>query len=160
VTKFVLKNIGALPYDKDNGYVVRFRVLSQDRNRMSAWSPFYVVPIPTDLQIDDPVTPPSDLTAYSINLAGNNRLVNVMWTDKDNALLGLTSLDVYTKQASGSWDYIGRMGINNGSNLVQRVFSITGGASITFSFHRPLKVPDRTSPPANTRLFQVSTTIS
>lgn len=162
-TKFTLRNIGLLPYDEDKkGYVLRFRIVSQDRNRMSSWSPFYVIPVPAGFQTDVSVSP-SNLEIYETSLGSSKHLVSVTWTDQNDVLTGLNSLDVYTKQAAADWEYIGRFGLKNASNIVQRVFTITGTQTIQFSFHRPLKVPKTTglsTLPANTQLFTTSKSVT
>lgn len=75
-------------------YIVRYRVVSEDRNRLSAWSPGYRLPAPTIDQIllnngligsqgerlvDDPV-----YTSRTVNTpAGEVKIFNVFWNSPD-----------------------------------------------------------------------------
>lgn len=161
--KFVLKNIGALPYDEElGGYVVRFRIVTQDRNRFSAWSNFYVVELPESMigsEFYQTAQPNSSATAaYYATLSAGKYLVTATWSDSES-LYGLSEVDVYTRQGV-TWAYRGRMQINNASNISQFVFNGAAPFDVRFSFHRPAKDPVAGEPPVTTRLFVIDKTIT
>ena len=161
--KFTLKNIGALPYDEElGGYVVRFRIVTQDRNRFSAWSNFYVVKLPESMigsEYLQTAQPDSSATAaYYTTLSAGKYLVTATWSDSES-LYGLSEVDVYTRQGS-TWVYRGRMPINNASNISQFVFNGAAPFNVRFSFHRPSKEPATGEPPVTSRLFVIDKTIT
>lgn len=73
-------------------YVVRYRIVSEDRNRASHWSPNYILQ----------TTPLSEIE-HRVSKDTPNNAVEVFWTPP--ATLGLSNFDVYLKWGSGSWNY-------------------------------------------------------
>lgn len=71
--------------DKDLTYNVRYRVISEDKNRISYWSNIYSI-------ASTPVTP---ITDYAITTDNTNRVVNLTWNP--GAFSGETYFDVYIK---------------------------------------------------------------
>lgn len=73
-------------------YVVRYRIISEDRNRLSHWSPSYILE----------TTPLSEIQ-HKVSKDTSNEAVEVFWTPPST--LGLNLLDVYVKWGSADWQY-------------------------------------------------------
>lgn len=56
-----------------NQYLVRYRIVSEDRNRVSGWSPIFV------LNAKTPSSIPENNVTYSVN----NRIISLAWTDPE-----------------------------------------------------------------------------
>lgn len=84
-----LKSISALSAFPDGtyGHYVRYRIISEDRNRFSHWSPIYAVRT-SDVEPVDGVV--------ELNSTPNGTVVNMVWGDK----LHKTAYDVFV-----NWDY-------------------------------------------------------
>jgi hypothetical protein len=79
----------------EEGYTVRYRVVSEDRNRTSAWSPFYFLPKPNTLVLDqifinDPV--------YITSVGASRSQLNLVWEQQADS--NITQYDVYLKFAA------------------------------------------------------------
>jgi len=78
------KNLPSVTFD-DNSlfYSVRYRIISEDKNRTSQWSPVYKLEAPTTtsagLPYDGAVTP----ERFHINVVGNT--INAVWSFKPTA---------------------------------------------------------------------------
>jgi hypothetical protein len=77
-------------------YIVRYRIVSEDRNRNSHWSPQYKLPV---LPYID-----NDTTAvnFAIGLDATKKIISIAWTptaDINN------EFDVYLKWDSADWVY-------------------------------------------------------
>lgn len=68
----------------DEGYNVRVRLISQDRNRSSFWTPLYTVAAPEVTEIP-----------YNVHVVntGSGKTVNIVWEDPQNN----KEYDVYVK---------------------------------------------------------------
>jgi hypothetical protein len=75
---------------EQNGYIVRYRISSEDKNRYSHWSPQHRVLISPPEQI------PFSLTVDSVK-----NTVSLIW----NVVEGISSFDVYIKINGGPWVY-------------------------------------------------------
>lgn len=73
-------------------YIVRYRIISEDRNRASHWSPNYILE----------TTPLSEIQ-HTVSKDTTNNAVEAFWTPP--ATLGLSNFDVYLKWGSGNWNY-------------------------------------------------------
>jgi hypothetical protein len=70
IKKIVIPQSDLPPINSDEEkYVVRFRIISDDRNRVSHWSPQYLIS-PTELQLED---------NSGITLEVANNMINVQW---------------------------------------------------------------------------------
>jgi hypothetical protein len=83
----------------EEGYTVRYRVVSEDRNRLSAWSPFYFLPKPNTLVLDqtfvnDPV--------YVSSVGVSRSQLNLVWEQQADS--NIRQYDVYLKFASEEQD--------------------------------------------------------
>lgn len=93
----------------DDGYNLRIRLISQDRNRISFWTPLYTIEAPE-------VTEISYLTTVQ-NFTGG-KVVKVVWEDPSNK-----EYDIYVKWydnagASDGWEYKGSTFSNSTEILV------------------------------------------
>jgi hypothetical protein len=77
----------------DNKYFVRYRIVSQDKNRVSAWSPTFELN----------AIAPTLLSASDVTYSINNKLVNLAWIDPESR----NSYDIFIKSDSGSYAYHG-----------------------------------------------------
>jgi hypothetical protein len=73
-------------------YIVRYRIISEDRNRTSHWSPNYILE-----------TTPLSGIQHTVSKDTTNNAVEAFWTPP--ATLGLSNFDVYLKWGSGNWNY-------------------------------------------------------
>lgn len=83
----------------DEGYNLRIRLISQDRNRTSFWTPLYTVSVPESASVNAIV--------HIIN-TGSGKVVNLVWEDPSNK-----EFDIYVnwKMTNGGtfqgWEYKG-----------------------------------------------------
>jgi hypothetical protein len=81
------------PIGKITGqYIVRYRIISEDRNRSSHWSLNYILE-----------TDPLSEIQHTVSKDNANDAVEVFWNPPPT--LGLSTFDVYIKWGSGPWNY-------------------------------------------------------
>jgi hypothetical protein len=73
-------------------YVVRYRIVSEDKNRTSHWSPQYKLEAPA-----------VDTIEYSYAKDTVNKMITFVWTPEDSSL---GKFDVFVKWGTGSWSYV------------------------------------------------------
>ena len=88
------------PVESDNVYSVRFRIISEDKNRISHWSPIYII---------DSVTP----VTVSGDLVVNGPIITAVWGDEE----GRPYYDVFVKFDSDPYIYHGTTPIHSYSFL-------------------------------------------
>jgi hypothetical protein len=99
----------------EEGYTLRYRVVSDDRNRFSAWSPFYFMQKTNDLVLNQ------DFILASVSDIGTSKQLTLVW--EPQAQNGITQYDVYLKLAyTGTvadyqWTYLATS-VNTIFNLV------------------------------------------
>lgn len=91
--------------DNSFGYLVRHRIISEDRNRFSDWTPVQVVPA-FDLE-----NQPATVTG-EISIAGDS--VTVVWDDA----LDRPSYDVFVSLDGGAFEYHGTSPIHSYSFIM------------------------------------------
>jgi hypothetical protein len=77
-------------------YIVRYRIVSEDRNRNSHWSPQYKLPVLPYIDNDTPAV------NFAIGLDATKKIISIAWTptaDINN------EFDVYLKWDSADWVY-------------------------------------------------------
>lgn len=115
----------------ENGRVIRFRLVAEDKNRKSAWSQIFIVGSQAVLVF------PGDL-----NIVGNTILVN--WSDGSNSSVQIT-YDVFASYDSGDFVYVGTSNntsysfLKNGTTSVRVLVQIS---SIKPVINASLKVYD------------------
>jgi len=88
----------------EQGYTVRYRIVSEDKNRTSHWSTQYKLGVQNQTPI-----------SYAISLDTTGKIINVVWTP----LAESTSIfDVYVKWGSQDWKFVGQVLSPNYSALV------------------------------------------
>ena len=88
------------PVESDNVYSVRFRIISEDKNRISHWSPIYII---------DSVAP----VIVSGDLVVNGPIITAVWGDEE----GRPYYDVFVKFDSDPYIYHGTTPIHSYSFL-------------------------------------------
>lgn len=78
----------------DQAYVVRYRIVSEDRNRNSHWSPQYKLPIPAYIDNDTPAV------NFAIGLDATKKIISIAWTPTEDIN---NEFDVYLKWDSADW---------------------------------------------------------
>jgi len=78
-------------FGENRQYVLRYRFISEDKNRTSHWSPAYKI-IAED-------TPSEILNSIIIDKA--NKVINVAWAPQDN----MNEYFIYVKWNNGAWQY-------------------------------------------------------
>lgn len=95
------------------GYYVRYRVVSEDRNKTSHWSPIYLLTPPYEFR--RPAGIPLDgIKYFETNTGGNNKVVTLAWDpvdvyNKDNFIRKAIAYDVWIKWDAQSWIYESRV---------------------------------------------------
>jgi len=93
--------------DGTYGYIVRYRIISEDQNRYSHWSPVREIPAP-------------DLVSVDGDVAVNDSIIQVVWGDEE----GRPNYDVFVKFDSDEYFYHGTTTTHQYSFLVQSAASV------------------------------------
>ena len=91
------------------GYVVRYRIVSEDRNRTSHWSPRHTLIAPGISEIPHLIT-----TTASVS-DPTKILVTATWTPPSD--IDITNYDVYIKINTNAWAYVGNTSANSYSAI-------------------------------------------
>jgi hypothetical protein len=94
------------------GYYARYRIISEDRNKTSHWSPVYLLTPPYRFVRPNGV-PLDGIKYFETNTGGNNKVVTLAWDtvdvyNKDVFIRKAIAYDVWIKWGTGSWIYDGR----------------------------------------------------
>jgi hypothetical protein len=94
------------------GYYVRYRFVSEDRNRLSHWSPTYLLTPPYEFRRPTGV-PLDGIKYFETNTGGSNKVVTLAWDtvdvyNNDNYIRKAIAYDVWIKWDAGQWAYEGR----------------------------------------------------
>lgn len=107
------------PVESDNIYSVRFRVVSEDKNRNSHWSPIFIV---------DSVTPIAVNGALSVT----ESIISAVWGDEE----GRPAYDVFVNFDSGGYEYHGTTlthnysFLNEGTSTVRVAIQIASASKV------------------------------
>jgi hypothetical protein len=105
------------PVESDNVYSVRFRVISEDKNRLSHWSPIFVI---------DSVAPVAVSGALSVTAT----IITAVWGDEE----GRPAYDVFVNFDSGGYEYHGTTTthqyafLNEGTSTVRVAIQISSNS--------------------------------
>jgi hypothetical protein len=105
VAKNTLPNVTS-----DNKYLVRYRIVSEDRNRVSGWSPVFQLAAKT----------PTPLLENNVTYSISNKLVNLAWIDEDSR----NGYDIFIKTDSDPYQYHGTTTLQSYSFLTNATSSI------------------------------------
>lgn len=92
---------------EEKSYIVRYRIVSEDKNRSSQWSPYYKVAVPSRNN-------PSGQVQCSVNVVSN--VVNIVWTHPTSG--ALQQYDIYIKTNISDWSYLSSSSSTQLSSLV------------------------------------------
>ena len=87
-------------------YLVRYRIVSEDRNRASHWSPRYKINVEPEIDRDriiDGVLTPEPWIPHSVVASENKQIINVVWTSPANLK---SDFDLYVKWGTDNFKYI------------------------------------------------------
>lgn len=108
-------------------YLVRYRVVSEDKNRASHWSQYYEVEVVPE--IDRTSIPPEPWISHSLVLSENKQIINVVWTPPTNLK---SDFDLYVKWGADDFKYLAS--IQTSSYTVQ---TLTGYSTVMFALQVP-----------------------
>jgi hypothetical protein len=101
IKKYIIKQKDLPPVNSQTtGYFVRYRIVSEDKNRLSHWSPIFPInPVP--------------LTSVEGALSITSSIITTVWGDE----LNRPEYDIFVKFDSGSFSYHGTSPIHTYSFL-------------------------------------------
>lgn len=83
IKKIIIKN-NELPLvsynDEELYYDIRYRVITEDKNRVSHWSEVTRISVPPTSQADLPYTTTSRINVYTVNTGSGNKAITATWT--------------------------------------------------------------------------------
>lgn len=88
-------------------YLVRYRIVSEDKNRISHWSPYYSLANEASAQVD-----------CSVSVTGNT--VNMVWK---KPISPVSQYDIYFKIDNNDWEYVSSSTSTQFSTLVSEPVS-------------------------------------
>lgn len=104
------------PVESDNVYSVRFRVISEDKNRISHWSPIFII---------DSVEPQT----VNGEVVVNGAIITAVWGDEE----GRPYYDVFVKFDSDPYEYHGTSPIHSYSFLNEAASTVRVAIQIASS---------------------------
>jgi hypothetical protein len=135
----------------DGGYTVRYRIITEDRNQFSEWSPLYFFPTENEfvnvgennasLFVNDPVY---------VDIFGVNKVLNIFWNDLSS--FAIRQYDIFVKLNSNEYKYQTTTG-NNYASIGLGPF--TGTVDVRVLVQTPQKIYEdslvlfKTSAPIN-----------
>jgi hypothetical protein len=117
----------------DGGHTIRYRLITEDKNQFSEWSPLYFFPIENSLsnvgEINASVfiNSPEYITSF-----GQNKVLNIYWNDLSS--FGIRQYDIFLKINNDSFKYQTTTG-NNYANIGLGPF--TGTVDVRVSVQTP-----------------------
>lgn len=109
-------------------YLVRYRVISEDRNRTSHWSPRYKINV--EPEIDREAVPtPEPWIPHSVVLSENKQIINVVWTPPANLK---SDFDLYVKWGTDEFKYVASI-----QTFSYSILALTGYTTVKFAVQVP-----------------------
>lgn len=90
---------------ENQNYVVRFRVVSEDKNRSSHWSTKYRLPVPSVTQID-----------YRVAVDQSNQMITSVWVPDPGTR---SEFDVYVKWDNEEWQFLSTVFTTTYSTIIK-----------------------------------------
>jgi hypothetical protein len=87
----------------DGGFTVRYRIITEDRNQFSEWSPFYFLPILENQLIRANFINDTVNGGQYIRTIGSNKVLDLLWNDL--SFIGIREYDIFLKIGSNEWKY-------------------------------------------------------
>ncbi len=100
-------------------YLVRYRIVSEDRNRTSHWSPRYKVNVEPEINRDLLPTP-EPWIAHSVVASADKQIINIVWTPPANLKF---DFDLYVKWGADDFKYVASMQTSSYTILVPSGYS-------------------------------------
>lgn len=108
---------------KISGYAVRYRIVSEDKNRISHWSPTYYINAGYSYE-----------AGQDIEIIKNQNSVSIIWENvqvkKGNSVIGkIRDYEVWAKwgkSSQGDWSYQGKSNANNFSAMIPATYFVNG----------------------------------
>lgn len=91
-------------FGSDHKYIVRYRVVSEDRNRFSHWSAQHKIAAPAIDEIN-----------YSVIVEQDVNVVRLVWEKVEN----ISDFDIYVRWDNSSWEFAGSTITNNYTGLIK-----------------------------------------
>jgi hypothetical protein len=92
-------------YGSDQEYVVKYRIITEDKNRTSHWSPNYKLPVAPVTAID-----------YRIAVEQSHDMINAVWTPNSTTK---SEFDIYVKWDSDPWQFISTVFTTSYSTIIK-----------------------------------------
>ena len=108
-------------------YLVRYRIVSEDRNRTSHWSPRYKINV--EPEINREANPVEPWIPHSIALSENKEIINVVWTPPANLK---SDFDLYVKWGSDDFKYVTSI-----QTLSYSILVLSGYTTVKFAVQVP-----------------------
>lgn len=128
--------------DNDLFYELRYRIISEDKNRTSHWSKFTKISVPPTTDADLPYTSIPRVTVFSTNVDGGNKAITALWNfpqtpaefnpdpykaELERRFSQVTSFDIFVRWSPdndpstnwGDWKYETTISTNNFTILKQ-----------------------------------------
>lgn len=122
-------------FGSEHKYIVRYRIISEDKNRFSHWSQQYKITAPTISQIN-----------YSVVVEQDVNIIRLVWQQPIN----MSDFDIYVKWNNGDWELSGSASMNNYTTLIK-----SGATSFAFAVQAPTFPKQRFT---NATLFETAVT--
>ena len=139
-------------------YYIRYRVVSEDKNRNSAWSPVYAVEAPTVQELLDNNEQTIDTPIFSTQTLSGELIIDVIW-NKPTALDAITEYFLYVQWGIDNagvieysdWQYV--KSVQDGSIQIVRPSAQASATHINILLQLPT-YPKQPFSPAQVFLLQ------
>jgi hypothetical protein len=128
------KNLPAI-FGETSEYIVRYRIVSEDKNRTSHWSPQYKLSVA-----------PRTAIAHSISANLVTNTVSVVWGAQED----ISQYDIYIKWSGDTWNFVSTVSSTSYSFLIK-----PGSTSVQVAVQVPTFPKQRFT---NSTLFQTAVT--
>jgi hypothetical protein len=91
-------------YGVHQEYLVRYRIVSDDKNRLSHWSPQYKLAVSNQSNIN-----------YSLSIDNPSNVIRLVW----EPVLNISQYDLYAKWDNQSWEYVSAVSSTSYSLLIK-----------------------------------------
>jgi hypothetical protein len=112
-------------YGTHQEYLLRYRIISDDRNRSSHWSPQYKLAISNISTIN-----------YSISVNQDSKVISLVW----DSVKDISEYYIYVKWDNQNWEYLTSSNSNSYSTLIK-----TGSSHVKFAIQPPTFPKERFS---------------
>lgn len=110
IKKVIISKASLPDVTLDNQYLVRYRIVSEDRNRVSGWSPVFKLNA-------------KDVEMVDADVSINGRVITIVWGDEESR----PKYDIFTKFDNGTYSYHGTSSVHTYTLISQ------GSASFQFA---------------------------